>query len=231
MARSTFDGPILSGDNRFGPLRNTGYTRLSQNIILDFSNTTANTANYAGGSGIFVNSNNIPNQAATVYTPSATVTPSVAVTPTTDTSTAIYRGAVFYLPTNCQIESIIVDYITALSLTSSTLSSVAVLLSNGFVTSSPIYGTATLGTTTVGTPGRISTTYTAANLGNLLSTPTDIIQTTNNPSQLSQVVATLAIAGTGLSALIGGKINIDINYVQDDNNIGNASTYPYGNFD
>ena len=132
---------------------------------------------------------------------------------------------------NCQIESIVVDYITALSLTSTTLSSVSILVSNGFVTSSPTYATVTLGTTTVGTTGRITSTYSAANLGNMLSTPADITTGNNNPSQLSQVVATLAIVGTGLSALVAGKLNIDINYVQDDNNIGNSTTYPYGNFD
>ena len=30
MARATFEGPILAGDNRFGPLRNVGYTDLVQ---------------------------------------------------------------------------------------------------------------------------------------------------------------------------------------------------------
>ena len=232
MGRSTFEGPVLSGDNRFGPLRNVGYQRLSQNCIIDFSATGGSgTANYAGGSGQFVSSNNIPNQAAVVYTPSATTYPPAVTTPTADASTAIYRGCVFYLPVNCQIESIVVDYITALSLTSTTLSSVSILVSNGFVTSSPTYATVTLGTTTVGTTGRITSTYSAANLGNMLSTPADITTGNNNPSQLSQVVATLAIVGTGLSALVAGKLNIDINYVQDDNNIGNSTTYPYGNFD
>lgn len=230
MGRSTFEGPVLSGTNRFGPLRNVGYQRLSQNCILDFAATGGSgTASYAGGSSQFVSSNGIPNQAATVYTASGGSTyPPVAVTPTADASTAIYRGCVFYLPTNCQIESIVVDYITALSLTSSTLSSVSILVSNGFVTSSPTYATVTLGTTTVGTVGRQTTTYSATNLNNMLSTPADIA---TNPGQVSQVVATLAIVGTGLSALVDGKFNIDINYVQDDNDIGNKTTYPYGNFD
>jgi len=231
MARSTFEGPILSGTNRFGPLRNVGSARLSQNVILDFSATGGNgTTGYAGGSGQFVNGNLLSADAnvnATVYSPSASVYPSVAVTPTTDTSTAIYRGAVFYLPVGSQIESIVVDYITALSLTSSTLSSVAVLVSNGFVTSAPTYATATLGTTTVGTAGRITTTYTGANLGNMTATPVDI----TGQTALSQVVATLAIAGTGLSALVGGKLNIDINYVQPDGSLGTATVYPYGNAD
>ena len=43
MGRSTFEGPILSGDNRFGPLRNVGYSQLVQNVDLDFSNTTSGT--------------------------------------------------------------------------------------------------------------------------------------------------------------------------------------------
>jgi len=30
MARSTFSGPVISGDQRFGPLRNIGYTVLEQ---------------------------------------------------------------------------------------------------------------------------------------------------------------------------------------------------------
>jgi hypothetical protein len=230
MGRSTFEGPVLSGNNRFGPLRNVGYQRLSQNCILDFAATGGSgTAGYAGGSGQFVSSNNIPNQAAVVYTAAGGATyPPVAVTPTADASTAIYRGCVFYMPLNSRIETIVVDYITALSLTSTTLSSVAVLVSNGFVTSSPTYATATLGTTTVGTAGRISTTYSATNLGNMLATTSDIA---TNPGQLSQVVCTLAIVGTGLSALIDGKLNIDITYVQPDPNIGTNTAYPYGNFD
>ena len=230
MARSTFEGPILSGTNRFGPLRNVGSARLSQNAILDFSVSTSGTTGYAGASTQFVNGNVLSANAnvnATVFSPSASVYPSVAATPTADSSTAIYRGAVFYLPVGSQIESIVVDYITALSLTSSTLSSVSVLISNGFVTSNPTYGTATLGTTTVGTPGRIATTYTAANLGNMTATPVDI----TGQTPLSQVVATLAIVGTGLSALTAGKLNIDINYVQADGTLGTATVYPYGNAD
>ena len=54
MARSTFDGPILSGDNRFGPQRNVGYATLTQNGYLDLLNNTANTAGYSGGSTQFV---------------------------------------------------------------------------------------------------------------------------------------------------------------------------------
>jgi hypothetical protein len=234
MARSTFEGPILSGDNRFGPLRNVGYARLSQNCVLDFSVTTGNgTTGYPGASTQFVNGNQLSADAnvnATVFSPSASVYPPVAVTPTADASTAIYRGAVMYLPAGSQIESIVVDYITSLSLTSATLSSVSILVSNGFVTSAPTYGTVTLGTTTVGTPGRIATTYSAANLGNMLATPVDITGTAGQPP-LSQVVFTLAIVGTGLSALTAGKFNLDLNYVQPDGNLGTKTVYPYGNAD
>ena len=69
MGRSTFEGPILSGDQRFGPQRDVGYTVLSQACFLDFSKTTAGQAGFAGSSGVFVTANNIPNQAATIYAP------------------------------------------------------------------------------------------------------------------------------------------------------------------
>ena len=60
MGRSTFEGPILSGDNRFGPQRDVGYTDLIQTALLDFSVTSAGSANYGGGSKVFVASNKIP---------------------------------------------------------------------------------------------------------------------------------------------------------------------------
>ena len=44
MARSTFDGPILSGDSRFGPIRTVGYTDLAQDFALNFANLGATTA-------------------------------------------------------------------------------------------------------------------------------------------------------------------------------------------
>ena len=61
MARSTFEGPVLSGDNRFGPLRNVGYMQLVQDANIILTNTTVNTAGYGGASGQFVNGNGIPN--------------------------------------------------------------------------------------------------------------------------------------------------------------------------
>ena len=68
MARSTFEGPILSGDVRFGALRNVGYTQLVQDTNIVLTNTAVNTAGYGGVSGQFVNGNGIPNSNATVYT-------------------------------------------------------------------------------------------------------------------------------------------------------------------
>ena len=235
MARSTFEGPVLSGDNRFGPLRDVGYARLAQDTYIDFSNTTPNTAGYSGGSTQFVNGNNIPNTLANVYTASGGAT-SAIVTPTADTTSAIYRGVVFYVPTGCTIDSIVVDYILALTVTSgttATFTGVDWYFSNGFVTSSPSYASVSLGTTTVGTAGRKTTTYSATNLTNMLATTADVGTGANSPSTLSQIVGTLAIVGgagtyTGLTA---GKFNIGIHYIQNDGNIGTASAYPYGNLD
>ena len=235
MARSTFEGPVLSGDNRFGPLRDVGYARLAQDTYIDFSNTTPNTAGYSGGSTQFVNGNNIPNTLANVYTASGGAT-SAIVTPTADTTSAIYRGGVFYVPTGCTIDSIVVDYILALTVTSgttATFTGVDWYFSNGFVTSSPSYATVSLGTTTVGTAGRKTSTYSATNLTNMLATTADVGTGANSPSTLSQIVGTLAIVGgagtyTGLTA---GKFNISIHYIQNDGNIGTASAYPYGNLD
>jgi hypothetical protein len=237
MARSTFEGPVLAGTQRFSPLRNVGYARLQQDCYIDFSNTTETTAGYSGGSTQFVNGNTIPNTKATIYTANDGSTyPPVAVTPTADTTSAIYRGVVFWVPSGCTIDSITVDYLLALTVTSgttATFTGVNWYFSNGFVTSAPTYATATLGTTTVGTAGRISTTYTATNLTNMIATTSDINTGTSSPSSVSQIVGTLAIVGgagtyTGLTA---GKFNISIHYVQNDPNIGTATTYPYGNFD
>ena len=66
MARATFEGPILAGDSRFGPLRNVGYADLVQSTSIVLTNTTNGTAGYGGLSGQFVNGNTIPNVNATV---------------------------------------------------------------------------------------------------------------------------------------------------------------------
>lgn len=238
MARSTFDGPILSGDNRFGPLRDVGYTVLEQDCYVDLSNATTGTNGYSGGSGQFVWANGIPNLQGVVYTPNSsfTTTGPTAQTIPTDTSTQVYRGTVMYLPINSEIISVDVDYISAITGESgATLSNVSVFVSNNYTAAggTPLYATATLGTTTVGTAGRQPITYTGTNLGNMLATTSDIQnpQVGTQPSFFSQVVFTLSITGTSVAAPTGGKFNFIVRYSQNDANIGNLTTYPYGNFD
>jgi len=238
MARSTFEGPVLSGDNRFGPLRDVGYTVLEQDCYIDLSNTTVGTSGYSGGSGQFVWGNNIPNLTGVVYTPSSTYSatgPTVQTLPA-DATTQVYRGVVMYLPTSSQIIAVDVDYISAITGESgATLSNVSVFVSNNYTAGggTPTYATAALGTTTVGTAGRQTITYTGTNLANLLATTSDIQNPSlgANPSFLSQVVFTLSITGTSVAAPTGGKFNFIVRYAQNDNNIGTLTQYPYGNLD
>ena len=96
MSRSTFSGPVLVGDNRFGALRNVGTAELVQGITLNLANVTPGTAGYAGGSGVFAASNNVLNTQGYVYTPGSN--PATLQTITADTSSIIYRGVVFYTP-------------------------------------------------------------------------------------------------------------------------------------
>ena len=235
MARATFEGPVLAGDNRFGPLRNVGSARLSQNAVVDYSVTTGNgTSYYPGAAQQFVNGNQLSSDAnvnATVYTPSSSAYPSVAATIPADSGTNIYRGAVAYLPAGSQIESIVVDYLTAITVGNASLSAVNVYVSNGYTAAAgtPAYATIALGTTTVGTVGRQTTTYSAANLANMTSTSTDILQ--SGAPSLSQVVFTLSIVGVTLTTLTAGKFNFDINYVQADGTLGTKTVYPFGNAD
>jgi len=244
MARSTFEGPILSGDNRFGALRDVGYAVLEQDCYIDLSNTTLGTAGYSGGSGQFVWGNNIPNLNGTVYTPSSTYSPNgpTVATPTADVTGSgagqIYRGAVMYLPANSQILDIIVDYPLAITGESgATLSNTSVFVSNALTAAggTPTYATAVISSSTgVGTAGRLTTTYTGTNLLNLLSTTSDIQNPVlgANPSFLSQVVFTLSITGSANVAVpTGGKLNFIVRYAQSDNNIGTLTQYPYGNLD
>ena len=232
MARSTFEGPILSGDNRFGPLRNVGYSQLVQNVDLDLSNSTSGTSTYAGGSGQFVNSNSIPNLPATVFVPSATATP-VAQTIPADTATNVYRGAVMYLPAGADLDNIYVDLgvVVAVAGGTAALSSVTVYVSNNY--------TAAAGTPTYFATGAITTvgrqalaTFTGTQIANQSAASTDIYQGGTAPN-LSQIVITVAIVGTALDTrtALTGKLNFTLQYTQPDNNIGNLTTYPYGNFD
>ena len=235
MARSTFEGPILAGDNRFGLLRNVGYARLSQQTLVDYSVTTGNgTAGYPGAAQQFVNGNQLSNNAnvnSPVYTPSSSTFPSVLATIPADSGTNIYRGAVMYLPVGAQIETIVCDYLTAITVGNASLSAVNIYVSNGYTAAAgtPAYATIALGTTTVGTVGRQTTTYSATNLLNMDSTTTDILQA-NGPA-LSQVVFTLSIVGTTLTTLTAGKFNLDVNYIQSDGTLGTKTVYPFGNTD
>ena len=231
MARSTFDGPVLSGDNRFGPFRNVGYADLVQSVGLNIANTTANTANYGGASaGVFVKSNGIPNGQATVFTPSSTNPVSVASTVPADSAT-VYRGAVMYIPTGSKIVDIFVDIGVVTTFTSGSLTSVQVNVSNDYVAAA---GTCTYAQTAVLTSpavGRQSfSTFTATQLANQQATSTDIVGVNGNQA-LSQIVFTVAsINGTNV-AITGGTYYFTLRYVQPDGNIGTTTTYPFGNFD
>jgi hypothetical protein len=232
MARSTFEGPILAGDTRFGAFRNVGYAQLVQNADLDFSVTTNGAANYAGGSGQFVTSNGIPNTNATVYQPSSSVYPSVVQTIPADTATNVYRGVVFYVPTGADLDNIYVDCLALAAVTggSAAITSQTVYVSNNY--------TAAAGTPTYFATGAVSAvgrqalaTFTATQMTNQTATSTDILLA-SQPS-LSQVVVTIAIVGTALDTrtALTGKYNFTLQYTQADGSIGTRTAYPYGNFD
>lgn len=238
MGRSTFEGPVLAGDNRFGPLRNVGSIELVQGADLNFANTTGSgTVGYPGASGQFVQSNNIPNTPGVVYTPSATAFPPVVATPTADAATLTYRGIVFYLPYGSNINDIIVDVGTTIGVTSGALTGAVVNLGNQF--NGTQYGVATLTVTSnLVVVGRTAVTYTGANLNAFQATTGDITNPPSNgqgsgpySSLVSQVVATLALTGTGTPAPNSGTLYVTIRYTQLDGSIGTATAYPYGNFD
>jgi hypothetical protein len=239
MARSTFEGPVLSGDVRFGALRNVGYTLLAQDANTVLTNTANGTASYGGTSGQFINANGIPNVNATVYTPSSTYPPTAATitadTVSTTTGT-LYRGVVFYLPYGSSIAQILVDTNVAITLDNGTVGTVTGKIGNAFNTTT--YGSIT---TMNAATGRNTVAQTGAQLLAATSTTADV---TYSPSQgsgpnsnvLSQVVLTITIPYTGgttgvLSAITAGTFNITVAYTQLDGNIGNTTTYPYGNFD
>lgn len=240
MARSTFEGPVLAGGNRFGPLRNVGYTVLAQDCSIVLTNTTNGTAGNSGGSGQFVNGNNIPNLNATVYTPSSTVYPPTAATITADAGTAgagtLYRGVVMYLPYGCSIAQILVDTNVAITATGGTIGTVTGSIGNNFNTTT--YGSIT---TMNAATGRNTVAQTGAQLLSATSTTGDILISPNPGSDayssiLSQVVLTITIpytggSGTTLPTITAGTFNITVAYTQPDNNIGSTTAYPYGNFD
>lgn len=233
MGRSTFEGPILSGDTRFGDFRNVGSAYLVQATSTNLATTTANTAGYSGSSGVFVDSNLIPNGPAVVYTPSATVYPSVVQTIPADNATNVYRGWVAYLPTGSRIVEIFVDCQAVVAVAGGTaaLTSATVYVSNNY--------TAAGGTPTYAATGAISAvgrqalaTFTATQLTNQQSTSTDVLTPGAAPN-VSQVVFTLAIVGTTLDTRtsLTGNFVYTVIYTQADGSVGSTTAYPYGNFD
>ena len=230
MARSTFDGPILSGDNRFGPFRDVGYTTLTQNGYLDLLNTTANTAGFSGGSTVPVFGNNLPNSVASIYTPSSSVpyTSSAIVTPTADSATNIYRTFVMYLPTGCDVDQALIDIAVVPTVAAGTITTIKVYISNTFNAegSTPTY----CATGNITAVGRQAVTFTGAQVTNCNNTSTDVVGVNGNQS-FSQVVFTLSIVGTSMTTLSAGQVYVAFRYVQPDGNIGTSTVYPYGNFD
>ena len=233
MGRSTFDGPILSGDNRFGPQRDVGPVLLAQQAFLDFAVTSAGQANYGGGSGVFVTSDNIPNQAATIWNPQSgaysTNGPTVATAPTADASGTIYRGVSFLVPQGSNITDVIVDVGVLPTDGTVTANSIQPYVSNKFATATGVY--ATMAAITSATRG--TATFVGTQLDYAYGTLQDVqnIQPGQQPTWFSQIVVTLKITNTSLTTPTSGQIAVTLKYAQQDVNIGNATTYPYGNFD
>ena len=235
MARSTFSGPILSGTVRQNALRNVGGSNLVQTAVIDLSVTGAQTANYAGASGVFVASNytsgtNGQNLAATVYTPSSSTYPSAVQTIPADTATNIYRGVVMYVPTGSIITQINVGcgVVPAVAGGTAVLTTLTPYISNNYTVAAgtPTYAD-TAAVTAVG--WQALATATATTLTNLNSTSTDILQA--SAPNLSQVVFTLALVGTTLTTAtsLAGLFYLQLEYIQTDSNLGNQTTYPYNN--
>jgi hypothetical protein len=232
MARSTFEGPVLAGNNRFGPLRNIGNVLLAQHVDISLPNVTPGTAGYSGTSGQFANGSTIRNVNGVVYTPGTSFPPVVATIPA-DTATNVYRGVVLYLPTGCDFDGINIDCQTVVGVSGGTaaLTSATVFVSNSF--------TAAGGTPTYFATGAVSavgrqalSTFTATQITNQSATSTDIIQSNGNPN-LSQVVITLSIVGTALDTrtALTGAFSFFVRYVQQDPDIGTPTVYPFGNLD
>lgn len=232
MGRSTFEGPVLAGTNRFTPFRNVGSVELVQEGAVVLTNTTANTANYGGSSGQFVTPMQLyPNTAATVYTPSASAATLTATSIPADSATQIYRGMVMYLPAGCSIQDILVDVGDIVTVAAGTLSTTTVYVSNNYTAQG---GTPTYAATgTISAAGRQSlATFTGTQLANQFSTSTDITAQAAGVSgvNFSQLVFTISIAGTSMTSISAGTLYFTVRYLQVDNT-GNATTYPYGNVD
>jgi len=237
MARSTFSGPILAGNSRFGPIRDVGYTDLVQETSIVLTNTTNATAGYGGGSGQFVNGNQIPNVNAVVYTNSSTAYPPTAATITADAGTGgtgtLYRGVVFYMPYGSNINDFLLDTNVAITATGGTIGTVTAKVGNAFNDTTYANVTSMNAAT-----GRNTVAQTGAQLLSCNSTTADFTNPMGvvEPAVFSQVVVTLTIpytggTGTTLPVITAGTFTFAMRYTQVDANIGNSTTYPYGNFD
>ena len=211
MGRATFEGPVLAGNNRFGALRNVGYTEAVQTGYIDLNNATNNTAGYAGGSAVFVKSNNIPNSQAVVYTPSATTFPPVAQAIPADTATNVYRGVVLYLPYGSTLNDLFVDaqIVPVVSGGSAAITTSTVYVSNNYTVAAAAARYAQTGSITAVGRQSLSTFTTLQLYNQQLGTTGDI---TNPPANgqgtspyanlVSQVVFTVAIVGTNLNTAV-----------------------------
>ena len=234
MARSTFEGPVLAGDSRFGPLRNVGYSVLAQACDMDFTVTTQGTAGYSGGSAQFVNGNTIPNVNGQLYTPSSVYGANgpTAVSPTADSTGSsgnLFRGCVMYLPVGSSINDILVDCGVVPTVSGGTIGTITVKVGNAFNT------TTYASVTAVSAVGRQSlATFTDAQFIAQASTTADIQNPAigATPNFLSQLVFTVTVPYTvSASTISAGKFYFTVRYTQADGNIGTLTTYPYGNFD
>lgn len=230
MGRATFEGPVIAGDQRFGPFRNIGYMAMNQYAGLNIATTTANTANYGGASQVFVKSNGIPNAQATVYTPNSASTTLTATSIPADSAT-VYRGYVAYLPAGSRLTSLVVDIGVITSFTSGTLTSIQINVSNDYVAAAGTCAYAQTAVLTSPAAGRqVFNAFTATQLANQQATSTDIVQSNGQPN-LSQIVFTVASINSTNVAVTGGTYYFTVAYTQADGNIGTTTAYPYGNFD
>ena len=110
-----------------------------------------------------------------------------------------------------------------------TANSIQPYVSNNFATSSGVY--ATMAAITSATRG--TATFVGSQLGYSSGTLQDFQnpQVGTQPTWFSQVVVTLKITNTSLTTPTSGQIEVTLRYYQLDMNIGNSTTYPYGNFD
>ena len=237
MGRSTFSGPILAGDSRFGPARDIGYADMVQAATIVLTNNTSGTAGYSGTSGQFANGNRTPNLPGAVYTVAPTTYPPTAATITADAGTGgagtLYRGIVFYLPIGSNLNDILIDTNVAITATGGTIGTVSVQIGNAF--NNTQYGSIT---TANAATGRNTIAQTGAQLLASNSTSADFTNPNGvvQPAQMSQVVVTFTIpytggTGTTLPVITAGTFTAALRYTQPDTNIGNSTTYPYGNFD